>query len=189
MTPTDFMNLFEYNETAKNFLTNRAFRSANSLKGDDAGICVDRNGYHLIRVKGKAYLLHRVIWMINFGDIPEGLMIDHIDGDKGNNKISNLRTATRAQNIWNSVGKKRKESKKNGLPKGITFSGTSYQARLLCNGKQTSKRSKDLNELIDWINSERKKMHKEFANNGDVCMAAERGNEQVSWQEFAGNYQ
>jgi len=42
---------------------------------------------------------HAVCWMTHRGEIPPGLEVDHIDGDKGNNLITNLRLVTHAQNI------------------------------------------------------------------------------------------
>lgn len=42
---------------------------------------------------------HQIVWRVYHGDVPEGLEIDHIDGDKGNNRIENLRLVTHAENI------------------------------------------------------------------------------------------
>lgn len=59
------------------------------------------NGYIQVRVshKGKIYhcYLHRIIWIYYNGDIPKGLQINHIDGDKSNNTLNNLRLATPSQ--------------------------------------------------------------------------------------------
>jgi hypothetical protein len=40
-----------------------------------------------------------VVWQVANGEIPAGYEIDHIDGDKANNNISNLRLVTRKENI------------------------------------------------------------------------------------------
>jgi len=48
------------------------------------------------------FLAHRIIWEMHNGPIPSGLDIDHIDRDRANNKIENLRLATRSQNLQNS---------------------------------------------------------------------------------------
>ena len=45
---------------------------------------------------------HRLIWFMFNGSIPEGFMIDHIDLDKGNNRIENLRLITKSGNSQNS---------------------------------------------------------------------------------------
>lgn len=60
------------------------------------------NGYWMLnrRVDNKlirAYS-HRVIWIFRNGDIPDGLEINHKDGNRSNNKLSNLEIITHAQN-------------------------------------------------------------------------------------------
>jgi len=57
-------------------------------------------GYWHIAIHRKQYLAHRIIFLYHHGYLPE--FIDHIDGNKLNNKIENLREATKAQNLWNS---------------------------------------------------------------------------------------
>jgi hypothetical protein len=51
--------------------------------------------------KGHLVYLHREVWMLANGPIPQGLMIDHIDGNGLNNDLSNLRICTCAQNQRN----------------------------------------------------------------------------------------
>jgi hypothetical protein len=46
---------------------------------------------------------HIVCWITHYGQVPNGLEIDHIDGDKANNSIHNLRVVTHAQNIQYAV--------------------------------------------------------------------------------------
>lgn len=65
---------------------------------------------------------HRVAWMIVTGEtIPDGMMIDHVNGIRADNRWSNLRIATRAQNKWN-VWSARKDST-SGI-KGVRFDGS-----------------------------------------------------------------
>lgn len=85
----------------------------------------DKDGYIRVRISGKEYRAHRIIWEMFNGPIPEGLLIDHIDRDVYNNRIENLRLVTRQQNNMNS-GSKKSEGYK-GVSK--TVSGT-YRARL-----------------------------------------------------------
>lgn len=68
-------------------------------KGHLAGT-LDKNGYRKIFVAGRNLLAHRVAWFIHYGINPE-LSIDHIDGDKDNNSIHNLRIAEIYQNQEN----------------------------------------------------------------------------------------
>jgi len=50
---------------------------------------------------GKDYLCHRLIWALVNGPLADGVEIDHIDGNRLNNKIDNLRAASRNQNASN----------------------------------------------------------------------------------------
>jgi hypothetical protein len=59
-------------------------------------------GYLVIRVAGKNQLMHRMVWLYLHGSIPEGKEIDHIDGDRTNNRAENLRAVDRRNNARNS---------------------------------------------------------------------------------------
>lgn len=70
-----------------------------------AGIRVgsnDSRGYLCVRIDGRSHGLHRMAWMIHNGvEIPDGYEIDHANGDRSDNRIANLRLATRAENNRN----------------------------------------------------------------------------------------
>jgi len=72
-------------------------------KGSLAGqLHIDkRNKYTRIKVDGKKYFAHRLIWLLVKGDWPDG-QIDHIDGDGLNNRIENLRDVCQSENLKNS---------------------------------------------------------------------------------------
>lgn len=55
-------------------------------------------------VNGRRYTeyVHRIVWMLHHGVIPEGKVIDHIDRDKLNNTIENLRLVSHSDNYKNS---------------------------------------------------------------------------------------
>lgn len=57
-------------------------------------------GYRIIKVDGSWYMVHRVLWLMHYEVWPSE-QIDHIDGDKNNNKISNLRDVTGSVNCHN----------------------------------------------------------------------------------------
>jgi citrate synthase len=72
---------------------------ANRTKvGDVAGWSY--NGYREIEINNKAYKAHRLAWLYVYGEMPKNL-VDHVDGNRSNNKISNLREATYQENSEN----------------------------------------------------------------------------------------
>lgn len=58
------------------------------------------HGYSRVCIFGESYLAHRVIWAMETGIWPKET-IDHVDGDKSNNVMSNLREATSSENNRN----------------------------------------------------------------------------------------
>lgn len=74
---------------------------------------------------GVRYRVTHIIWALHHGIWPE--IIDHIDHDKQNNKIENLREATINQNMWN-------RQERNPLGKGVTMKAGKYHAQIQCNG-------------------------------------------------------
>ena len=71
------------------------------------GFCNNKNGYKILCINRKNYLVHRVIAYLFLGlniDNPKEI-IDHIDRNPSNNKIENLRIVSYTQNQWN-VGAK-----------------------------------------------------------------------------------
>ena len=59
------------------------------------------DGSWRVGIKGKVYLVHRIVFALNTGKIDENLLIDHIDGNPSNNCIDNLREVTYAVNMRN----------------------------------------------------------------------------------------
>jgi hypothetical protein len=79
----------------------------NWRSGDIAGGF--RAGYIQIRVDGAKYSAHRLAWLYAYGVNPID-EIDHIDGNKSNNALSNLRQATHAENQQNKPIQKNNSS-------------------------------------------------------------------------------
>jgi len=96
-------------------------------------------GYKWVKsdLVAKQVPVHRVVYELHNGPIPDGMVIDHINGDTLDNRIENLRLATRSQNSMNAAGKRGKQS---GLPKGVfvdwQYGGiTTYRAQVCVDGK------------------------------------------------------
>lgn len=105
---------------------------AKSNIGDRAGT-VNSNGYQVIRVNGKNYREHRMVYVMLKGEIPQGAFIDHIDLVRTNNKIENLRIATQQQNNSNVTIKAHNSSGYKGVRR--SKSGKSWIAQISINGK------------------------------------------------------
>ena len=86
--------------------------------GDIAGSICKTNGYRVIRINKILYKAHRLIWIYFNGDIDTALQIDHINQIRSDNRIENLRLATRSQN-----GSNRPKQKDNTSGyKGVSWS-------------------------------------------------------------------
>jgi hypothetical protein len=90
---------------------------------------IEKNGYWATNVYGVRYRVHRLVWQFHHGNCPS--FIDHIDGNKNNNSIENLRLATNQQNNANT---KTPKNNKLGL-KGVCLDGKKYKASIKVNGK------------------------------------------------------
>lgn len=81
--------------------------------GDEAGY-KDYYGYVVIRIHGKLYRRHRLIWWHTNKSCPSKF-IDHINEVKGDDRISNLREATKSQNMHNISRRSRNTSGYTGV--------------------------------------------------------------------------
>jgi hypothetical protein len=102
-------------------------------KGQRAGgVCKD--GYRRISVLGKSYAAHRLAWLFMNGQLPNG-QLDHIDGDRDNNSLANLRIATPSENQQNLRGSR--IGKVVPAPLGVTFNKNvqKWQSQIKLNGK------------------------------------------------------
>lgn len=57
-------------------------------------------GYRIISIGRRRYLRHRLVWFLFHGQWPSE-DVDHIDGNRGNDRIENLRAASRSENMCN----------------------------------------------------------------------------------------
>lgn len=85
----------------------------NPVKAGDMAGSLMKAGHLQMNIDGGRYLVHRVIWLYVYGEWPQHL-IDHIDGNPTNNRISNLRDAPRQINQQNQR-RARSDNKSTGL--------------------------------------------------------------------------
>lgn len=101
------------------FLSTRSAKSwRTKYSGQIAGSIVEYDGrkYIQIQLYKEKYVAHRIIWKMHYWKEPPEIL-DHIDGDGTNNRISNLREATIYQNGWNA----KKSSRNKSGYKGVSF--------------------------------------------------------------------
>ena len=127
VTQADVLELFDYLNGNLSWRVNRSSMKAGQLAGH-----LKSTGYMAVRINNKEYKAHRIIYLWHHGYLPA--CIDHIDGNRSNNKIDNLRPATTSQNNWNS---KRPRKNTSGL-KGVCWCkrDKKWLARVQINGKQ-----------------------------------------------------
>jgi hypothetical protein len=90
-----------------------------------------KNNYRIIKFCGKDYLEHRLAWFYVYGEWPKN-QVDHINGIKSDNRISNLRDVTNRQNALN------KKRHRGGRLPGTAFKSgyKKYSSEVLVEGKR-----------------------------------------------------
>ena len=73
--------------------------SSGKAKRSSVAGCVIK-GYRKIGIQGRYFPAHRLAWLIHHGVDPVS-DLDHINGDRDDNRIANLRIATQSQNMHN----------------------------------------------------------------------------------------
>ena len=134
--------------------------------GANAGTVMP-NGYVRLGINNKLYLAHRLAWLYVYGEFPES-EIDHINGDRADNRISNLRLATSAENSQNM---KRYASNTSGFP-GVYFNKNhnKYYARINYSGMRKHLGFYDTAELAFGAYKEAKRVFHHF--NPDVSLSS-----------------
>jgi hypothetical protein len=89
------------------------------IKSGDAAGTPTHNGYVAIKINGKVYGAHRLAFIYMTGTAPVG-NVDHANGDRSDNRWSNLRSCTQSQNCANS---RLSKANKSG------FKGVFYETR------------------------------------------------------------
>ena len=120
------------------------------------------NGYRIGKLRGKSYYEHRLIWLYHYGEWPKD-QIDHINGVRDDNRIENLREATRQQNSFNR--KSEKDSASNY--KGVTWhkQHKKWQAQHRYRGKTYYLGLYETEEdAADAYRKATENLHKEYAN-------------------------
>ena len=77
-------------------------RTARRVKvGGEAGTLCRNSGYRMVFINRKGYLVHRIAILLATGECDPSKEVDHIDHDRGNNRLDNLRIVDRINNMRN----------------------------------------------------------------------------------------
>lgn len=98
ITPENVRQIFDYNPDTGELKWKKKI-SYKIRVGDNVG-CLTKRGYLLTKYKYRRYFNHTIIWIFSHKKYPN-YVIDHIDGNKTNNKIENLRDITVRDNVSN----------------------------------------------------------------------------------------
>ncbi|MNE18923.1 AP2 domain protein [compost metagenome] len=154
MNQSQCQSIFDYQD-GKLFW--RFDRGSNAKSGARAGRLL-ATGYRSIHVSGRRYQEHRLVFLWNHGYMPS--QIDHINGEKSDNRIENLREASHSQNQMNTEDR----CGESGF-RGVRFvpSTGRWSARIYQNGKEIRIGTFDSAQLAsDAYHEKAKEMYGEF---------------------------
>lgn len=114
---------FDY---ADGHLLHRRKKHCSQRAGTIAG-SQKRSGYRDVRFVGRVWKEHRLVFLWHFGWLPD--VVDHVDGNKSNNRIENLRACSKSQNGMNrhshssATGRRNVYKKKSGFQVAVGVAG------------------------------------------------------------------
>jgi hypothetical protein len=106
--------LFWKNRPREMFNSDITFHSFNRRFAGKEALAYVNKKYRVGKILGKKFLAHRVVWAIETGSWPVAL-IDHINQNTTDNRLNNLREATKRQNGANSRSRSKSSSKYLGV--------------------------------------------------------------------------
>lgn len=119
---SDIEGIVYYDETSPTFLRWKVdikagrFYNRTIAKKDTPAGTIKKDGYVETSINRVLYKNHRLIWVLNNkSDLVSNLVIDHIDRNKTNNNINNLRLVTQKENVKNSSNRRITESGFEGI--------------------------------------------------------------------------
>jgi hypothetical protein len=156
---------FEYNPELGRLISKITTRNNNCRHkaGELVKGAVSTYGYRIVYFGDYRMREHRLIFLMCHGFLPK--MLDHIDGNKLNNKIENLRVCSSSQNGFNSKVPKNNTT---GF-KGIVYlkNRKRYLGNIVVSGKTyRTKQTKSLTEAVLLLRNLRENLHGEYCNHG-----------------------
>ena len=150
--------LFEYRDGALYWKAVRRGHKVGSVAGR-----LDTAGYWRVNTGGRKHLNHRIIFLMHYGYMPD--FIDHIDGNRANNLIENLRESTGNQNQHNARTRKDNASGVKGVH--LHKDTGKWCVQLKINGKPKHiGLFSELDVARQAVEAARQQLHGEFMNHG-----------------------
>lgn len=146
----------------QHFSTASVWRCFNSRDAGRRAGSPNSSGYLTVRLDQKLLYAHRIAWEMGTGHaIPDGMVIDHKNGIVSDNRLANLRLATKSENAFNSKGARQ-------LPKGVYYNPDrgDYSVSVRANGVAKRARVSTLSEAVTIAAAFREQMHGAF---GRTC--------------------
>lgn len=166
ITQDEIKKLVSYENGVLYWLPRGINKFDNRYAGKEAACKSHNKGYSIIRINYRLILTHRAIWIYHNGQIPTNMEIDHINGNRLDNRIENLRLATIREN---SLNQKLKTNNTSGH-KNITWdkSRNKWQVQMGVEGNRNKVlgRYADLQDAVKAAEYFREKFHGSFANHG-----------------------
>ena len=107
--------------------------TTNRVKAGDVVGTLGKGGYVFTALFGQKQYLHRLAWLYCYGELPSA-QVDHIDHDRANNRLANLRIATNQENARNQ---KRRRSNSSGVTGVSWYRATSkWQVGIYVDGRR-----------------------------------------------------
>jgi len=137
-------------------LDSGSIRYRKPVKGNRVGSpagTIRSDGYVRVRIDGKPRFAHRIIYFMATGEEPS--YIDHVNGKKDDNRITNLRAASNSENMCNHQKRK---------PQGVYLRGSKWHGRVMKNYQTHRIRpTEDRAEAVRRLHDLRKSLHRDFA--------------------------
>lgn len=163
LTQQRLKEVLYYDKVGGNFYWRHATKR-NAIKPWSKAGTPHNKGYISIQLEGKRHQAHRLAWLYVNGAMPTQ-HIDHINGEKADNRFENLRHANNTTNHWNESTR---STNKSGH-KGVWWHKQSRKWEAACrfNGKQIIVgRFERIQDAVEAVRKFREQHHGEYANHG-----------------------